>query len=400
MLVSATLQQQVTRMATVKTTRARRAKGEGSRPRQRPNGRWEARFLDETGNYISRTFDTYQEATDRVSLATAARLTGDVVAPSRVKLRDFIADWLRTQIDPSQKLAPSTKRRYRRSANLYVLPKLGNIELGKLRATHVVDLQDYLRDTKGLRPGTIKTAHAVLSTALSYAVQTRLVPGNVAKAVARPSTPARTNRGQPIVPPTMADLGAVLAQLQAMGEHDTALAMRMTIGCGIRIGEAAALHWDDLILTGANPRAQITRNLDDETRVEGKTKSGAGNRTLALSPALVRELRAAKARRVPVVGEAGYVFTAPNRPGEPVNPDRFRYRLAKAQKAAKVRVFRWHEIRHAVISIRLDRGEPLLSVSRWAGHSRTSVTSDMYGHVETADVPAFTQPDELGGSLQ
>jgi integrase len=42
---------------------------------------------------------------------------------------------------------------------------------------------------------------------------------------------------------------------------------------------------------------------------------------------------------------------------------------------------RFHDLRHTSISLLLDMGTPVNTVQRRAGHSKASVTTDIYGHV-------------------
>jgi integrase len=42
---------------------------------------------------------------------------------------------------------------------------------------------------------------------------------------------------------------------------------------------------------------------------------------------------------------------------------------------------RFHDLRHTSISILLDIGTPVNTVQHRAGHSKASVTTDIYGHV-------------------
>jgi integrase len=41
---------------------------------------------------------------------------------------------------------------------------------------------------------------------------------------------------------------------------------------------------------------------------------------------------------------------------------------------------RFHDLRHTSISILLANGTPVNTVQRRAGHSKASVTTDIYGH--------------------
>jgi integrase len=41
---------------------------------------------------------------------------------------------------------------------------------------------------------------------------------------------------------------------------------------------------------------------------------------------------------------------------------------------------RFHDLRHTSLSFLLDRGTPVNTVQNWAGHSKASITTDIYGH--------------------
>ena len=70
----------------------------------------------------------------------------------------------------------------------------------------------------------------------------------------------------------------------------------------------------------------------------------------------------------------------PNTLGKPLNPsnmlDDFRVLLRENGLPA----IRFHDLRHTSISFQLEMGTSLNTVQRRAGHSKASVTSDIYGH--------------------
>ncbi len=50
-------------------------------------------------------------------------------------------------------------------------------------------------------------------------------------------------------------------------------------------------------------------------------------------------------------------------------------------KTAGLPDMRFHDLRHTAFSILLDYGTPVNTVQRRAGHSKASVTTDIYGHM-------------------
>jgi len=53
----------------------------------------------------------------------------------------------------------------------------------------------------------------------------------------------------------------------------------------------------------------------------------------------------------------------------------------KQLERAKLREIRFHDLRHTAASLMLNHGIPVLVVSKILGHSKTSTTLDVYGHL-------------------
>jgi len=55
--------------------------------------------------------------------------------------------------------------------------------------------------------------------------------------------------------------------------------------------------------------------------------------------------------------------------------------LTTAAKRAGLSDVGLHTLRHSAVTLMLDAGVPILTVSRTLGHYSVSVTGDVYGHV-------------------
>jgi integrase len=65
-------------------------------------------------------------------------------------------------------------------------------------------------------------------------------------------------------------------------------------------------------------------------------------------------------------------------------------------KKAGLPNIRFHDLRHTSISILLDKGTPVNTVQMRAGHSKASVTVDIYGHaMARSQEQAANQIEEL-----
>jgi len=76
----------------------------------------------------------------------------------------------------------------------------------------------------------------------------------------------------------------------------------------------------------------------------------------------------------------GYVFTSTM--GGPLRRTAFMRRIFHAAvRRAGLEPLRWHDLRHTSASLAISTGVPILVVSKMLGHSRTSTTLDVYGHL-------------------
>ena len=68
----------------------------------------------------------------------------------------------------------------------------------------------------------------------------------------------------------------------------------------------------------------------------------------------------------------------------------------KIAEDAGLPIIRFHDLRHTAASIQLNNGIPLLVVSKRLGHSKPSITLDIYGHlIEEYQNEAAEMMDEL-----
>lgn len=136
----------------------------------------------------------------------------------------------------------------------------------------------------------------VLVMVLEDAQRQGLVARNVAKHVDR--VPQSKPQMQTYTP---AEVGKVLAKARTHRlEHVWHLALS-----GLRRGEACGLTWTTDINLPASLTIRKTRIVVDGEAIDGEPKTGAGKRTLPLTPELVKVLRRAKRRQAAEQLKAG-----------------------------------------------------------------------------------------------
>ena len=63
------------------------------------------------------------------------------------------------------------------------------------------------------------------------------------------------------------------------------------------------------------------------------------------------------------------------------NPDAAKYAITRACKTAGIAHRHPHDFRHRYASVQIGRGVPVTQVAAQLGHSRKSLTLDVYSHV-------------------
>jgi integrase len=159
---------------------------------------------------------------------------------------------------------------------------------------------------------------------------------------------------------------------------------------GMRRGELCGLQWGDIDLDAAT--LTVRRSLE-ETRAIGlrikEPKSKAGRRTVALPPSAVALLRDYKIKRMEFrvsVGAGKLTDETPvfqdTKTGEGwLRPSRVSHGWRRFVVAKGLPQVTFHALRHTHVSLLLNKGVDILTISRRIGHSKASITLDVYAHL-------------------
>lgn len=143
------------------------------------------------------------------------------------------------------------------------------------------------------------------------------------------------------------------------------------LGAGLRCEEVMALRWADI-----TPEGDITVNKA-KTYFQGKTyedstKTAFSNRIVRLPKSINERLNALRC--------ADDVSVLHNDSGEPLSYSSVAHRYTRWQERLPESITRvpMKDLRHTSLTLTLEGGADLLSVSRRAGHSSTHVTAAYY----------------------
>jgi integrase len=367
--------------------RGRRSNGEGS-IRQRPNGRWEARFaaVDSAGKLHRRSYfaATRVEAERELRAALTQRDAGTMPPGPRETVAHFLQQWL---TGSRSRVRPRTWDRYEEHVRLHLVPALGRLPLGRIGPSDVQRMSSELI-ARGLSPATARRAHATLRAALQEAVRWHLIPHNPA-ALAAPPRVARREMAAFSPDEARRFLFAVHGT-----RHEALWVLALTTG--LRQGELLALRWPDLELESGYliVRGTLTR-LRGQSSHAGESKSHQE----ITSPKTARSRRrvefgalaadalhshrvaqdAVRARAGSTWSETRLVFCGEH--GQFIQPSSLNRELKGLLKQYGLPAIRFHDLRHTAATLLLTKDVNPKKVSELLGHSSVAITLDTYSHV-------------------
>ena len=359
----------------------------GGTIRQRPDGRWEARFTvgrdSGTGKQIQRSVygSTQKEVRQKLAQAVAEVDNGTYQVPSKMTVGQWLDIW---QKDYLGGVKPFTAQGYEKNVRVYIKPALGAIKLDALNA-HTVqkfinDMGRPHEDKPPLSPKTVRNAHGVLHKALQQAVKVGYIRFNPADACELP----RLERKE--INPLDSD--AMAAFMRAIGGHRFEAIYLTMLFTGMRRGEAFGLLWDCVDLDKGTIR--IDRQLQNIPGRPGEfrlisTKNGKG-RTITAAPFVVELLKKHRARQLrdrlksgPLWQDHGYVFC--NEVGEHLSPSTVYHNYKEIVASIGLPDLRLHDLRHSYAVASLRAGDDVKTVQSNMGHHTAAFTLDVYGHV-------------------
>ena len=356
--------------------------------------KWIALGLPEKGN-------------KRKAEAELARLRAEFEPPkeagdlsSDMLFADYLLEWLEIA---KGRLAVATYSSYAAMIKKPVGPyfRQRNLTLRELEARHLQMF--YSEMLRKVKPNTVIHYHAIIHSALKYAVKTDMLVQNVADKVDRP----KKNSFQPVF------LSA--EEMQKMFEvlRGTKLELPVLVAAfyGFRRGEVLGLKWDAIDFergTISVIRTVTTITLDGkQTEIEqqsAKTKSSL--RTLPLIGSFREyflQVKEAQELNKQVCGNCynheydGFVFV--DELGERMRANYLTSAFPKFLEDHGLRRMRFHDLRHSCASLLLANGVPLKHIQEWLGHSDFTTTANIYAHLDYKSKITSAQAMETGLAL-
>ena len=331
-----------------------------------------------------------EKGSKRKAEAELARLRAEFEPPKEVGdlssdmlFADYLLEWLEIA---KGRLAVATYSSYAAMIKKPVGPyfRQRNLTLRELEARHLQMF--YSEMLRKVKPNTVIHYHAIIHSALKYAVKTDMLVQNVADKVDRP----KKNSFQPVF------LSAEEMQKMFEALRGTKLELPVLVAAfyGFRRGEVLGLKWDAIDFergTISVIRTVTTITLDGkQTEIEqqsAKTKSSL--RTLPLIGSFREyflQVKEAQELNKQICGNCynheydGFVFV--DELGERMRANYLTSAFPKFLESHGLRRMRFHDLRHSCASLLLANGVPLKQIQEWLGHSDIGTTANIYSHLD------------------
>jgi integrase len=341
-----------------------------------PDGKRQTRR--ETVHAASRT-----EAQRILNAKLAERDNGSLVAPTTITVVKAVEDAI-----AEARYVAKFDARAREILRLHIMPAFGARKLQSLTAAEIaqwqLDLQEKRHRGRPLSSATLIQISKVLRHALRRATGLGLLVRNPALPVALPKNERRLmtilTEGEftSLVEKLAADRRASIARL--------ALPAQCAAFSGARLGEIAAMRWQDLDLAAGRWDLQHSFEVVGGELVLRPCKTEASRRQLNLGPALIALLTAhktAQAERRLAQGHrveaSDWVFDDGR--GAPLNPNTISSHWGKAMRRLNFSPrIKFHALRHLYASYALHGGRSLPEIKDELGHSLVQTTLTLYAH--------------------
>ena len=317
---------------------------------------------------------------------------------------DFMIYWINaTQYNYER----STYGTYLMQINSSIAPyfKEQEILLSDLTSFDIQDFYSYAFETKKVSANTVLKWHANIHKALDYAVQNKLISENPSKKLSKPKKVQFTGS---------AYSQDELDKLFQVAKNDPLeLGIYLAAFFGLRREEVVGIKWNAIDFDAKTIKIGTTVTI---TNINGKleevekdrAKNKASFRVYPL-PQLFEELllklKNDQATNKRLAGRSynykyqDYIYV--DKLGNRIKPGYITQHFALVLKKNNLRHIRFHDLRHTCATRMCIKGENLVKVQKWLGHSSITTTANTYAHldvlskVESANLMLDILPDSL-----
>ena len=312
-----------------------------------PSGSWRARINIGGGKYKTFTGADKKDVQLRAAEFEAGLISNNSLAPKSQSLGEVIDKYIESR---KEVLSPSTRRGYlamRRS----MLPGLMEEDVNSLTSEKV---QVAINEEVGRKsPKYIENELGLITASLK---------ASFPKIRHDVKTPPRVK--SEIEVPTEEEMKKVFQKAKFT---EIEIPIILAACCGLRRSEILGLKWENINLESGTAEIKEAIVLDENNdEIQKGTKSYAGTRTIRLFPFVTEALQ-----RAPHDDE--YVVT--------LKGHQIYNRFKKITRDCNLPDYRFHDLRHYLVSVMLSLNVPKNYIIDYVGHETENMIDKVYGHI-------------------
>lgn len=334
--------------------------------RKLPSGRYQASFVDPTGNRQNAP-DTFTRKTDasRWLSIVEADISRGTWLDSRAEKVTF-AEYARAVLRDSQTIGPRWRETCERNMRLHLVP-LHAVTLDRLKPSVVREWHAAaLRGTGGRT--SIAQSYRFLRMVMNHAVREELIMRNPCQITGAGNVRAAE---RPVATPA-----EIVALVEAISPVKYRSAVLIAAWCGLRRGEIAGLLTSDVDVAAGTITVRRNRVelLESPRAFDGDPKTDAGKRTISIPP-----------HALPVVAlhlqeYAGRERFFVSRDGKtPLRGNTLYQAFKRARRRVDLDHITFHDLRHTGQTLAAQAGATLADLMKRLGHA-SMVAAKRYLH--------------------
>lgn len=336
----------------------------------RKDGRWEGRYAIgrksngklKYGYVYGKSYEIVKDTL--IPLKKQSERMIEFYGKSLMTYHEWIAHWKK---EIQKTIKASTFSDYCYKLSHYLLPYLGKLSFYQITSEKIQEIIERYNE-KQLSPNSIKIIVCLLKKTLNDAKKKGFIHKNPCDNIQLPKTNTQRIRAL-----TLDQQRSLLEAVDASGD-DKGKASVLALNTGMRIGEVAALKWENVDFNRGIILVTQTCNRikkSDKTIVNyDAVKSESSHRIIPMNQTIQQLLRNLKAK-----SSSEFVFSVGDRGCE---PRVITYHFHQIRVQAGLEKIHFHQLRHTFATRCLEAKIGISSVSALLGHSSTKMTLDVY----------------------
>ena len=367
-------------------TKKKRANGEGSLFYNKSKKLWVAQYYI-NGQRKSKYARSKDEARKKMILNQSHAINGTYFEPSKMTVEQWLKLWLKEYM--VGKRAPKTAENHENNIRNHIVPIIGKTKLKDLKPYQVQQMYNTVGQRLSSR--SVRLVHLTLHGALKQAIFNDLILENVTEKCTLPKYRAKESRAL-----TTDEQREFVEKIK---NHPFELAYLFCLYAGLRRGEALALKWSDIDLEKMelhiNKTVSRVKKMakDDSTRkseiIIKSPKTSTSRRFVPIAKELLPKIKSHRLRaqeRKLAMGsdynKEDYIFV--DLKGNPYDGSYLNILFQRIGKDIFTKPATVHTLRHTFITRGAEANIPLKVMQKLVGHSKISITADIYTHISDA----------------